>query len=268
MELTFTKVGKQYEAEFELTADANLHIEFESATPVKLYQRTTGGGWDLVNDVKNAVGKATDVDLQALIYPKFIKVVCPSNPSYCAVTSEGEVVEIKSQAKVVEITSNGTTSVEPDAGFSYLTGVTVKTNVPQSGGGESGEVDYKDTLEYYMIPVDQRPVPTGDFLGVLYFKLVIDDAEHGTDVSLISAYPNFYLLGDFASSQAVAVAVDPNMLYEGYVKIPSGGMDLSFKTFDEAVQQVASLGAEVPLTYKSWTRITKEEFWDLNNKHA
>lgn len=134
MELTFNKVGKQYEAEFELTANANLHIEFENATPVKLYQRTTGGGWDLVNDVKNAVGKATDVDLQALIYPKFIKVVCPSNPSYCAVTSNGEIIEIKSQAKSIEIISNGTTSIMPDAGFSYLSKVDVKTNVPQSSG--------------------------------------------------------------------------------------------------------------------------------------
>lgn len=139
MELTFNKVGKQYEAEFELTADANLHIEFESATPVKLYQRTTGGGWDLVNDVKNAVGKATDVDLQALIYPKFIKVVCPSNPSYCAVTSDGEITEIKSQSKEIEVTANGTTEITPDAGFAYLNGVKVKTNVPMSGGGSSFE---------------------------------------------------------------------------------------------------------------------------------
>ena len=86
MELTFTKVGKQYEAEFELSADANLHIEFESAAPVKLYQRTTGSGWDLVNDVKNAVGKVTDVDLQALIYPKYIKVSCATQPTMAVVT--------------------------------------------------------------------------------------------------------------------------------------------------------------------------------------
>lgn len=86
MELTFNKVGKQYEAEFQLSADANLHIEFESAAPVKLYQRTTGSGWDLVSDVKNAVGKATDIDLTSLIYPKFVKVVCVQEPTFAAVT--------------------------------------------------------------------------------------------------------------------------------------------------------------------------------------
>jgi hypothetical protein len=86
MELTFNKVDNKYEAEFEIQTDANLHIEFENATPIKLYQRTTGSGWDLVNDVKNAVGKVTDVDLQALVYPKYIKVSCATEPTMAVVT--------------------------------------------------------------------------------------------------------------------------------------------------------------------------------------
>lgn len=140
MELTFNKVGKQYEAEFELSADANLHIEFKNAAPVKLYQRTAGSGWDLVNDVKNAVGKATDVDLTSLIYPKFVKVVCVQEPTYATVTTDGEITEIKSQSKEIEVTANGTTEVTPDAGFSYLSAVKVKTNVAGSGeGGGSSE---------------------------------------------------------------------------------------------------------------------------------
>lgn len=86
MELTFNKVNNQYEAEFEMTADANLHIEFESATPVKLYQRTTGSGYDLINNAKNTVGKTTDIDLQALIYPKYIKISCRTIPILAVVT--------------------------------------------------------------------------------------------------------------------------------------------------------------------------------------
>lgn len=86
MELTFNKVGNKYEAEFELSADANLHVEFKNAASIKLYQRTTGSGWDLVNGVKNAAGKAIDVDLQALIYPKYIRVSCATQPTMAVVT--------------------------------------------------------------------------------------------------------------------------------------------------------------------------------------
>ena len=149
MELTFNKVGKRYEAEFELAADANLHIEFESAAPVKLYQRTTGGGWDLCNDAKNEVGKAIDVDLTALIYPKFIKIVSEVKPTYASIVSSGEITEIKSQAKSIEITSNGTTSVEPDAGFSYLSKVDVKVDVPMSGGSGGAGLKYYDVFDLY-----------------------------------------------------------------------------------------------------------------------
>ena len=86
MELNFNYNNNQYEAEFEMTADANLHIEFESATPVKLYQKTTGSGYDLIDNTKNTFGKTTDVDLQALVYPKHIKVVCKHMPTFAVVT--------------------------------------------------------------------------------------------------------------------------------------------------------------------------------------
>ena len=63
------------------------------------------------------------------------------------VESEQQETEIKSQTKEVEVTANGTTQVAPDAGYSYLTGVTVKTNVPQSGGSGGGD---SDTMEYVL----------------------------------------------------------------------------------------------------------------------
>lgn len=75
MELTFNKVKDKYEAEFEITNDANLHIEFKGATPIKLYQKTAGNNWDLVTDNKKQISDVIDVDLVALVYPKWIKVV-------------------------------------------------------------------------------------------------------------------------------------------------------------------------------------------------
>lgn len=44
--------------------------------------------------------------------------------------------DIKIQDKEIEITSNGTTEVTPDTGFTALNSVSVNVNVPQSGGTE------------------------------------------------------------------------------------------------------------------------------------
>lgn len=144
MEITFEKVNNEYIAEFEITTDSNLHIEKKCASSTKLYQRTNGGGWDLVDETKNMQGAVDDFDLSALVYPKFIKVVCNAEPLYAEVTTSGEVTEIKSQSKEIEVTSNGTTEVTPDAGFAYLNSVKVKTNVVQSGEGGGSSVEYLD----------------------------------------------------------------------------------------------------------------------------
>lgn len=140
MDLIFTQseTGKSWVAEFEATADFNLHIERDKGGNLMLYQRTNGGGWDIVNDFANPRFGAIDYDCAALIYPKFVKVVSEVEPTYAAVTSAGEVTEIKSQDKSVEVTSNGTIDVTPDAGFAYLNSVKVKTNVAQSGEGGGG----------------------------------------------------------------------------------------------------------------------------------
>lgn len=144
MEITFEKVNNEYIAEFEITTDSNLHIEKKCASSTKLYQRTNGGGWDLVDETKNMQGAVDDFDLSALVYPKFIKVVCNAEPLYAEVTTSGEVTEIKSQSKEIEVTSNGTTEVTPDAGFAYLNSVKVKTNVAQSGEGGGSNYIYYD----------------------------------------------------------------------------------------------------------------------------
>lgn len=154
MELQFTKnTHGVWVSEFEAKSDFNLHIERKKGGIISLYQRTTGGGWDHVDAFEYVRHQASiDFDCAALVYPKWCKIESEVEPSYAAITTDGEVTEIKSQSKEVEITSNGTTQIAPDAGFSYLTGVTVKTNVPQSGGGDtpsqpSGGISY----EYYDI---------------------------------------------------------------------------------------------------------------------
>lgn len=75
MELTFNKVDNWYEAEFEIAGDINLHIELNVAAPIKLYQKTSGDKYDLVQAFKPSIDKVLDVDLMALVYPKWIKVV-------------------------------------------------------------------------------------------------------------------------------------------------------------------------------------------------
>lgn len=156
MDLIFTKseTGKSWVAEFEATADFNLHIERDKGGNLMLYQRTNGGGWDIVNDFANPRFGAIDYDCAALIYPKFIKVVSEVEPTYAAVTSAGEVTEIKSQDKSVEVTANGTIDVTPDAGFAYLNSVKVKTNVAQSGegGGSQGvKIGYYNAPKEFIV---------------------------------------------------------------------------------------------------------------------
>lgn len=81
------------------------------------------------------------------MYPKYIKIVSKVEPTYAAITTDGEVTEIKTQSKEIEITSNGITNITPDSGFTYLNSVKVKTNVPTSGGGG---VEIDPLTEYYL----------------------------------------------------------------------------------------------------------------------
>lgn len=135
MELVFNQAEKMWVAEFEASADFNLHIERSSGGNILLYQRTQGGGWDIVDDFSAVRWQGViDYDCTALIYPKYLKIVSESRPDYAAVISSGEVAEVKSQSKEIEVTSNGTTEVTPDSGFAYLNSVKVKTNVASGGG--------------------------------------------------------------------------------------------------------------------------------------
>lgn len=150
VELSFLKSGSKYICELEVSSDFNLHIEREKGGYLFLYQRSSeGGNYDSVGDAKFAPQDlVVDYDCSAIVYPKCIKIVSEVEPSYAAITTDGEVTEIKSQSKEVEITANGKVDVAPDAGYSYLSKVKVNVNVPQSGGGEGGSnYEYLDLRE-------------------------------------------------------------------------------------------------------------------------
>ena len=139
MELTFEQIDGYWISEFEVSADFNLHLEREDVGTLHFYQRTTPHGeYDYIkNQGYNADDKVIDLDFQSLVYPKWIKIKSAVKPLVATITTDGEVNEVVYQAKDIEITSNGTTKVTADTGYTALGSVNVKVNVPTEGGGLS-----------------------------------------------------------------------------------------------------------------------------------
>ena len=173
MELTFQKTADRWVAEFEASADFNLHIEGVVEGNVSLFQRGTASG--AYAYVKGATpspsySRCYDYDFTSLVYPKFIKVSCATEPTYAEVVSSGEVTELKFQEKAVEITANGTHTIAPDAGFAALNAVSVKVNVPTSGEGSAEEkfgmvyVTKGDIFALIELPPDTE-IPQDEFGG-------------------------------------------------------------------------------------------------------
>lgn len=149
MELVFHKENGLYITEFEVTSDFNVHLERSKGGKVSFYQKTTDGNYDHIEKLSKNIDKVFDYDFQALVYPKIIKITSECEFDVASLTTDGEVTEIKSQSKEVEITANGVTEIAPDAGFGYLSGVKVNVNVPQSGGSGGGESGGgKETIRY------------------------------------------------------------------------------------------------------------------------
>lgn len=88
MELTFVKNGNFYEAEFEATADFNLHIERVADGRFLIYQKSvTDGKYAIVDSVAYQDHEdVIDLDMAALVYPKYIKVASVSEPTLAVVT--------------------------------------------------------------------------------------------------------------------------------------------------------------------------------------
>lgn len=89
MEINFNEVGGNFVSEFEATGDFNLHIEGVLEGNVSVYQRgTSSGSYAYVKGSTPypSAGNVYDYDFSALVYPKYIKVVCATEPSMAVVT--------------------------------------------------------------------------------------------------------------------------------------------------------------------------------------
>lgn len=245
MELNFIKneATRYWECEFEATADFNLHIEGVPEGKVWIYQRTTASGEHAYIKEATPYPSLVDVydfDFTALIYPKFVKVVCGTEPTYAEVVSNGEITELKYQEKSVEVTANGNTEVIPDAGFAGLTKVNVSVNVPQSGGGESGG---GSTMEYWDISGEPAGFPKQCLVGLSILVKMGDNAIAPPGMSAIesSEYINMF-------NGAKAICIDPSL------SVITSGQSLT-------ISMVLSMYG---IDFASLPRITEEEFYNLN----
>lgn len=264
MELKFTKDAQSgnWVSEYEAKAVFNLHIE--GAKKLRLYQRTAGSRYDEIEGEYKDGAYSFDYDFNALVYPKFIKIVSETEPTYAEVVSDGEITEIKSQTKEVEITANGTTQVAPDAGYSYLTGVTVKTNVPQSGGS-GGET------EYFRIDWDRLKSEFG-YLPVKDYENIGAFLANQSSIFMCVTAAHFGVSTMMGMSQITPVAA----LLISVIQVP-GYVDLSdikkvafttFKGYDANVGGFVEMTPDYLLNGKyrdCFISITKEEFYNLES---
>lgn len=254
MILTFTQSSDQsfggvpaYEAEFEVTSNFALHIErTRGDAALILKQRTGGGKYALVDDFNYAKSKGEVLDYEASVaIPKYIKIVSEVEPTLAEIVTDGEVTEIKAQAKEIEVTTNGTTEVVPDSGFAYLSKVNIKTNVPQSGEGEGeggsgggSNIEYIRQADANVFPMDQAKI------GAQFIKIKFNNQ------TLIG--PAGFLLGVPADMvELVAFGVDFN------AKMISSNASMTIKeslmNYGITEDQLAAI-----------PRITEEEFYNLN----
>ena len=89
LEFKFNKQADRWLAEFEATADFNLHIEGVVGGDVLIYQRgSESGEYAFVRDAtrRPSYEKVYDCDFCALVYPKYIRVTTPNEPTMAVVT--------------------------------------------------------------------------------------------------------------------------------------------------------------------------------------
>ena len=238
MELNFVKDGTKWVSSFEATSDFNLHIERNKGGFLFVSQRTTPSGE--YDSTKGADFSSSDLiidyDFSALVYPKFIKVVCEVEPTFAEVISNGEVTEIKAQSKEIEVTSNGTTNVTPDEGFAYLNSVKVKTNVATSGEGGGGAV-----TKYAYFSYQDLTSRFGEFAGVVF-----------NNASFVKMYKN------------EVVTITP-VLLANWSTVIAVAVDLSFKVvYDNGTIMSTADDIAYWVDLQSVTQLTEEEFYNTD----
>lgn len=90
MEITFSKSGASWISEFQVSGAFNLHIEGVYEGDIRIYQRgTSTGAYSYVkgSTPSPSAGNVYDSDFSALVYPKYIKVVCNTKPTMAVVTT-------------------------------------------------------------------------------------------------------------------------------------------------------------------------------------
>lgn len=264
MELQFTKdTHGMWVSEFEVNSDFNLHIERTKGGIISLYQRTTGGGWDHVDAFEYVRHQASiDFDCTALVYPKWCKIESEVEPSYAAITTDGEVTEIKSQSKEVEITANGVTEIAPDAGFGYLSGVKVNVNVPQSGGS-GGET------EYFRIDWDRLKSEFG-YLPVKDYGNIAEFLANQVSIFSVVTSAHFGVSTMMGRTQITPIAALLVAIFQvpGYVDL-SDIKKVAFTTFKGYNAGVGSFVEMTPdyllsgMYRDCFISITEEEFYTL-----
>lgn len=98
MRLNFVHKDNVWVTEFSVSADYNLHIEGVAEGDVRIYQSgVEGAKYALVRGATlyPSYGEVYDMDFSALLYPKYIRVECATEPTMAEVTSEGEVIQIE-----------------------------------------------------------------------------------------------------------------------------------------------------------------------------
>jgi hypothetical protein len=239
MEIKFTKNGEKFVSEFTATADFNLHLEGVVEGKVKVYQRSTAGGeyaYVRAATPYPSFSKVYDYDFSALVYPKYIKVVTDVEPEYAEVVTDGEVTEIKSQSKEIEVTSNGTTEVAPDTGFAYLNSVKVKTNVSSSGGGARN-------IKYY----DVTRIDSEGKLGFIYYA----NASKTPDTIFGAAY-------------LIPMAIDGGLNQEFANRVTAVALDFDSIIIKTAEEEQRVEAVKDFIFQFDITEITEEEFYNLN----
>lgn len=246
MDLIFTKQADRWVAEFIATDDFNLHIEGVVEGNVSVFQRgSESGNYAFVKEgtpYPSTYANVYDYDFAALIYPKFIKVSCATEPTSGIVTSDGEITEIKAQTKEIEVTSNGTTTVTPDEGFAYLNSVKVTTNVPTSGegGGSASSVEYLDVRN-----IDED----------LKWSLINSSYLVKIPKEYVLIYPTLFAKNDYDDElyvDTVAIAID----FSASVLNRSMGV----MTIKEMISNDNGYPLEV---FDSIPRLTEEEFYNI-----
>lgn len=219
MNLTFNKINDVFVSEFSVTSDFNLHIERSKGGSFTIFQRSSDGGnyGEVYYQEKLDKIKVIDYDFSALIYPKYIKIVSESEPTYAAITTDGEVTEIKAQSTMEYFLAQDAQQLKP-----YLS--VVKLSI--DSGATIQIIPYipatADILESH------EPLAFGvDFQA----RTIMAINEQKMEASLLDA-----IIGETGLS-ANQIAAIPRITEEEFYNLDNGGSSLIEFTINGATYQ-------------------------------